>query len=297
MKWHCITFLLIWLLFVHGNTVAQDSGQSQKGYFDIDSDPRAKANDARIMAQSGQSRILVAKAKLALAKGDTSLAIRLLQQAVAAYPDGGESRLRLAYLHAQLKQPDAVIADLKPIVYPPPNVGGGVGAQMTTRMVYVLALLDRGLWQDAATLYNVSVKPGSAWFLPGGGPSHPFPEMQFRPGTADYQDLRGQAHLILGAYPPDYVEPPDQPAYMLAHIKELLRVFPGLTDGRFIYAILLGKMEKFDEARAAFEQASLNALPARKDEIKKAVQAMEERVAELKMYKARESQQAAAPHH
>jgi len=56
-------------------------------------------------------------------------------------------------------------------------------------------------------------------------------------------------------------------------------------------------MEKFDEARAAFERASLNATPARKDEIKKALKAMEERVDQIKAWKAKEAQQAVGQHH
>jgi len=297
MKWRFIAILLICLQFAHGGTFAQDSGKNQKGYFDIDSDPRVKAHDARVMAQSGESRFLVAQAIQALAKGETRSAVGLLQKAITAYPDGGEARLRLAYIHAQLKQADAVIADLKPIVYPPPNVGGGVGAEVTTRMIYVLALLDRGDWQEAASLYNASMKPNLVWWIPGGGPNNPFPEIRFAADTPDFTDLRGLAHLILGACPPVNLEMAEQPSYMLGHIKELLRVFPGSADGRFIYAILLGKMEKFDEARAAFERASLNATPARKDEIKKALKAMEERVDQIKAWKAKEAQQAVGQHH
>jgi len=177
-----------------------------QGGADLTDRVQAQAYDARVHAQSELSRRHVAKAKLALANGETKTAIDLLQQAIVAYPDGEDARVRLAYIHADQKQPNGVIEDLKPMLYPPPNRGGGWGAEITTRMMYVLALLDCGCWEEAANLYNASVKPGAAWSLPGGGPSHTFPEVQFRPDTADYQDLRGLAHLILGAYPPVNLE-------------------------------------------------------------------------------------------
>ncbi|HLJ55294.1 MAG TPA: tetratricopeptide repeat protein, partial [Chthonomonadaceae bacterium] len=114
-----------------------------------------------------------------------------------------------------------------------------------------------------------------------------FPEVHFSKINPDFPGMRAQAHLILGAIQPRYIDFFAAPAYMLLHIEEVLRIFPGSLDARFLKAVLLAKMDRYDEARKAFAVASKNAPKPALDEIKAELGKMERREKLQAAYKAR----------
>ena len=231
----------------------------------------------------------------ALKKEDLRKAAALFAQAVKIDTDNCEARIRLAEIHLKLKQPEAAVADLRWMIEPHADRVLSYGSDPGTRMLYTLALLDSYRWEDAAACYNGSIKPDLTWSLPGSGPEHTFPAVRFEANTPDFPGMRAQAHLILGARQTAFIDCDDTPDYMLPHIEEVLRIFPGSLDARFLKAVLLAKMDRYDEARKAFAVASKNAPKPALDEIKAELAKMEEREALKKAYQAKLAAKPAKP--
>jgi tetratricopeptide (TPR) repeat protein len=274
-----------WLITTSVACFAQDPLQSPKPTDPFENEFRA--NSAKLTSASFESNRIVKQANDDLKRRDVQGARALYMKAISAYAWNGQARLRLAEIDLRLRNPDAAIADLKPIVEPPPNRDPSDGREPTTRMLYVLALLDAFRWEDAVACYEDSVKPGLRWRIPGGEPVHTFASVHFSVTNPDIPGMRAQAHLILGAMQPAYIDQQDAPAYMLPHIREVLRIFPGSLDARFLEAVLLAKMDRFDEARAAFARAEKNAPKAALDEIKAERGKMERREELQAAYKAK----------
>jgi tetratricopeptide (TPR) repeat protein len=216
----------------------------------------------------------LAQARAALKKNDVKKAEVFLTQALSFDRDDGEACLRLAEMHNRAKQPSAVVADLEPIVNPRPGSGSSVGSDISVRMLYVLAQLDCGNWGAAAACYQKSFRIGEEWHLPGGRPRHTFPNVQFSPDNPDVLGLRAQAYLIRGGYSPEFVEEQDKPPYMLENLRQALKYNPKSMDANYLSGFMLAKMERFAEARAAYEKAMRLASKEARPEVKQALDAL-----------------------
>ncbi|MCW3051363.1 MAG: hypothetical protein JWN14_533 [Chthonomonadales bacterium] len=269
-------FIVALLALVMGVASAQEGLQEQtgvrkvKGYGNFESD-QTRAMLAADRIRSQQSFALLGQAKVALKKNDLRKAESLLKQALSFEADNDEACLRLADIHIRAKQPSAIVADLEPIVNPRPGATDSVGNEITTRMLYVLAQLDNGNWEAAAKCYQKGYRPDQKWSLPGGGPDHSFPNLQFSPDNPDVLALRAQAHLMLGGYQPHFVEEEYKPSYMLEHLRQALKYNPKSMDATFLSGFMLAKMERFPEARTAYEKAMRMASKEARPEIQKAL--------------------------
>lgn len=263
----CAAVPLVLLLQVSG---AQ--GAAEGGAFSIPEDAATRAAIERDRARSQQCFLLRSQGVAALKKNDIKKAETLLKQALSFDPTDGEACVRLAEMHMRSKQPEAAVADLEPIVNPRLGSTNSVGSEITTRMLYVLAQLDCGKWGAAAACYEKSFRPDLAWSLPGGGPTHKFPNVRFSPENPDFLGLRAQAHLILGAYQPHYVEQQDRPQYMLDQLREALKYNPRSLDAAYLSGWMLAKMERFPEARAAYEKAMRLVSKEARPEVQQALQ-------------------------
>ena len=225
-------------------------------------------------ARAQQSFLLLGQAKMALKKNDLHKAEALLKEALSFCPDDDEACVRLAELHIRSKQPKLVIADLDPIVNPRPNLISSIGNDVVTRMLYVLAQLDCGNWEAAATCYSKGFRSDLTWNLPGGEPAHTFPNVPFSPDNPDFLGMRAQAHLILGARLPHFITGQDVPPYMLEHLRQALQYNPKSLDATFLSGFMLAQMERFPEARAAYEKALRLASKEARPEVQKALVAL-----------------------
>ena len=229
-----------------------------------DADPAAIASgDAHLH----QSDLLKQQAKEAIKKGEFSKAVPLLEQALRVI-DLSEPRILLADIYIRQGKTDDVLRTLWSMIYPDPHSDSDIGHNVTTRMKYVLALLNKNRWQEAVTVYEesftgvqVTVFGGSKngelpWQLPSDGPVHTVPEMHFSTEYTNYPALTAQAHLILGCRSPMFVESKDKAPYMIDHLQKALKSNRKLLDARFLIGVLLAKMERFTEARSTFEETA-----------------------------------------
>ena len=241
-------------------------------------DPATNAQRDELSARRTAASSLCEEAKNAIKSGDMSNAFSLLQQAVGDDPREDEACILLAYMYAQKGQPEGVITTLNPIVNPPSNFSSSVGNEMSTRMMYVLAQLDRRAWREALACYNKTwhLVPNDGvygggfahkWSLPGDGPHHILPEPRFSPDVPDFAGLRAQAHLILGSGSPLFMEEKDQFPYMLDHLRQVLQIDSNSLDAHFISGWLLRQMERYSEARVAYSHAAQLGSPAVRKEI------------------------------
>ena len=235
-----------------------------------------KGVDARALIAAKDSRLhqcdlLRSQGLAALKKHEVKKAEALFKKALSFEPDDEESCMRLAEIHQSARQPGAVVADLEPLINPPPYTGNSVGTEIATRMMYVLAQLDCGNWEPAAACYEKIPRSNLIWSLPGGGPSHPFPDIQFSPVNPDFLGLRAQAHLILGAYHPHFVEQQDRPQYMLEHLRQVLKMNSKSMDAAYLSGFMLTKMDRFPEARLFYEKAMRLVSKEARPEIQKAL--------------------------
>jgi len=269
MKRHLSLCALALLILVGGGASAQSGTQKVQSGYSGPEDAGTRAAIAAYSERVQQCFQLVGQAKLALKKHDAAKAETLLKQALSFYPEDEEACLRLAEIHMKAKKPEAVVADLDPIVNPSRNI---TWRAISTYMIDVLAQLDSGNWAAAAEAYTKGFRPNQTWSLPGGGPAHTFPDIQFTPDNPDFLGLKAQAHLILGAYQPHYVEEQDKPQYMLEHLTQVLKYNPKSLDATFLSGFMLAKMERFPEARIAYEKAMRLASPEARPEVEKALQ-------------------------
>ena len=265
------------------------SAQDQTG-----ADPvtgRLKDDPARIAAGDAMVRrweLLTKQGKAALKKGDTPAAITLFEHRLTEYPDF-ETSMLLAGIYTGSGKLDDAIRVFRPLIYPGPDGGSYEAHLPTTRMKYVLALLDRGNWAEAAAVYEASFtgdnvrvyrQPTLAdlkWSVPGyRGTAHTLPLKHFSVNDPDYAGLQAQAHLILGAREPQFIPTDDMPKYMLDHLKQALKYDPYSLDAHFISGILLVKMEKFKEARAEFQRTAKLAPDSAQAEIESALKNLDE---------------------
>jgi tetratricopeptide (TPR) repeat protein len=279
MKYLFYLFTIASLVLVLGVAGAQEELQEVtglrkvKGYGNYESDQtRAMLAANRVRFQ--QSFALVGQAKLALKKNEIKKAEVFLKQALSFEPDNDEACLRLAEIHIRSKQPSAVVADLEPIVNPRDGATDSVGSDISVRMLYALAQLDCGNWGAAAACYQKSFRIGEEWHLPGGRPRHTFPNVQFSPDNPDVLGLRAQAYLIRGGYSPEFVEEQDKPPYMLENLRQALKYNPKSMDANYLSGFMLAKMERFAEARAAYEKAMRLASKEARPEVKQALDAL-----------------------
>lgn len=268
-----ICIVILWTL-ASGAVGAQEPQQEGHSSYSGPVDAITLANLEQSRVRGHQADLLRRQALEALKKNETAKAERLFKQALDFDPDDGQSRIHLAYIHIRSKQPKAVIADLGPIVYPRPNYYTSIGSEITTRMMYVLAELDLGNWAEAVDCYEGSSRPGLTWILPGGGPVHTFPNLHFSTDTPDYSGLSAQAHLILGSRVPLLVEEQDRPQYMLDHLRQTLRNNPNSLDATYLSGFMLAKMERFTEARTAFDKAMRLAPTETRPEVQQALQTL-----------------------
>jgi tetratricopeptide (TPR) repeat protein len=119
--------------------------------------------------------------------------------------------------------------------------------------------------------------------------------VHFSVENPDFADLQAQAHLILGCREPLFSEYEDRVPYMLAHLKQAIKYDRFSLDAHFLSGILLAKLERFDEARAAFKLAAGLAPAEAKPEIAAALKDLQVQEAQKKAKDAiKAAQQAAA---
>ena len=242
--------------------------------FNLPEDAATRAADAKQYARYQQCFLLRKQGVAALKKNEVKKAETLFKQALSFDPTDGETCVRLAEIHLRARQPAAAVADLEPIVNPAPDSTISLGTEITTRMLYVLAQLDCRNWGAAAECYLKIPRSELIWSLPGGGPTHPFPNVEFTPENPDFLGMRAQAHLILGASQPHFVEQQDRPAYMLEHLRQALKYDPRSLDATYLCGFMLAKMERFPEARTAYEKAMRMASKEARPEIQQSLDAL-----------------------
>jgi len=226
---------------------------------------------------------LILQWKQAFQKDEPDKAIAPLEHAARMAIDG-EPNVVLANIYSQAKRWDDVIRVLRPLIYPSPTNYESEGHYPTTRMLFVLAVLEKGNWSEAATVYEQSFTGvqitmyGQSsleklkWLIPGyQGMTHNLPPKHFSVNDPDYTGLQAQAHLILGSRNPEFVTLEDMPKYMLDHLKQSLKYDPESLDAHFISGVLLDKLGKFSEARIEFQQTANRAPETLQAEIKTAL--------------------------
>jgi tetratricopeptide (TPR) repeat protein len=270
---YCAVIMLVAILLI-GAAGAQIASQDGLSSFSAPDSPRTLQAIAEYRVRLQQCNLLLNQARAAIKKDEQLKAEGLLKQALKLDPDNGEVRVRMAEMHIRSKQPSAVVTDLEPIVNPRPNFSTSVGSDISVRMLYVLAQLDCGNWGAAAACYQKSVRPDEAWLLPGGGPAHAFPSVQFSLENPDFLGMRAQAYLIRGGYSPEFVEEKDKPPYLLENLRQALKYNPKSLDAHYLSGFMLAKMERFAEARAAFGKALRLASKEARPEVQKALDAL-----------------------
>jgi tetratricopeptide (TPR) repeat protein len=271
------------LSVANAQSVQQDGNSGYNG----PEDAGTRAAMAQLRERLHQCHLLLIQARATIKKNELIKAEGLLKQALSLNPDNGEARVRLAEMHIRSRQPSAVVADLEPIVNPRPNFHNSVGSDVSVCMLYVLAQIDCGNWAPAEDCYQKTFRPELTWHLPGGGPEHTFPDVQFSPDNPDFSGLRAQAYLIRGASSPEFVEEKDQPPYMLENLRQALKYNPRSLDANYLSGFMLVKMERFPEARAAFDKAMRMASKEARPEVKQALEALKVKEDAKREYEAR----------
>ena len=280
---------VFWLLSAVTLMCAARQTQAQ-----VNSGPRPLVKDpdaflAAEKARSKQGDAFRRQAEEMISKGNLTAAVPLLLQSLQADDNSG-ARIYLADIYIRWNRPKDVLEMLRPIVYPPNNISYSDGQDITTRMKYVLALLDTKEWPEAATLYEQSVSLHTQsqgllkWYMKGygigaGDQEHTLAIAHFSPEAEDVPGLRAQAHLILGTRSTSFLtleklEDTLLP-YQLDHVQQALKINPRSQEAQFIQGRLLMEMKRYAEARAVFSrlaqtspreaQAEINATVARMD--------------------------------
>ena len=248
-----------------------------------------EAFDADIKARLAKASDL-RKQAIALANNkEYAKAVPLFQQAIETFPPEPDCSARLAYIYEKWKQPQNIVNVLRPILYP---VGFNSSTQNDQRvqMLYVLALLDTGKWEEAATFYEKKVTTPPRWGVPcygvgAGGKDHNVPNVHFDPDIVNVPGLRAQAHLILGTRAPydwDYSSVNAIYTYELDHLQQALQSDRRCVDAQFLIGVIQSELLHFDEAKIAFDK-TLKLVPREaKPEIEAAIKKMKEREANYK---------------
>ena len=243
------------------------------------SDPVAIAAYEARMREADNLRIA---GEQALKKGEKAKAIALLLQALKIDANQAPASLLLADIYIKDNRPADVLAILKPVIYAPYGMGSSADTTVEWHMKYILALLDMRRWEEAATLYEKIIGYGPEGRagnlrcdIPGyASGQHSLPDVHFSPDYADEPGLRAQAHLLLGTRQPTFglatwdnkITLP----YLLDHLKQALKSSRNSLDAQFLIAVVLGRMERYEEARKAFAIVTKNAPREARPEIKAA---------------------------
>ena len=304
-----LTLLLV--LSVSGTAGAQDAEQKRlreanhlnEGSIDTEK------GIAEVRARIRRADALRREAEGYIRKERLQQAAVLLQQSLQIDADSFESMELLADIYITWHRPNDVLQTLRPILYPPSNTSYSDTWDERLRMKYVLALLDTGKWEEAANVYEELMRQQQkslgkplTWSIPGYGldfthdgvdfqlKAHTLPELHFRADSPDEPALRAQAHLILGSRPPQHVDPTIHQRqhfeYMLDQLQQALKSERRNLDAQFLSGVLLGKLGRFTEARAAFAKAALLAPREAQPEIKDALARIKAYEESKKLYEA-----------
>ena len=235
----------------------------------------ADARRAAGYAQLRQYNIWWKQAEAFLLKKEVAKALPLLQKAYASEPTLSSVNELLADIYHQQKRPEDVLNVLRTVVYTQryftTSATGQetiVTGQETTQMKYALALLDTGQWEEAVALYTKCVPAPLHWEVPGyghgnGGQDHTLPDVHFSPDVSDMPALRAQIHLILGSRQPQFgvasLDEKEGLLYMLDHLQQTLKNDRNSLDAQFLMAVVLGNLERYEEAKKAFALVAKNA--------------------------------------
>ena len=228
----------------------------------------ADARRAAGYAQLRQYSIWCNEAKAFLLKKEVAKALPLLQKAYASDPNLFVVNELLADIYNQQKRPEDVLNVLRPVVYTQGYFTAIVTGQETTQMKYALALLDTGHWEEAVALYTKCVPAPLHWEVPGyghgnGGQDHTLPDVHFSPDVSDMPALRAQIHLILGSRQPQFgvasLDEKEGWLYMLDHLQHALKNDRNSLDAQFLVGVVLGNLERYEEAKKAFALVAKNA--------------------------------------
>ena len=220
-------------------------------------------------------------------------AIEVLEKMLTIEDYFSEDRIELADLYTSSHKPDDVIRILRPVVHHGPYSEGGYGAEPAVRMLYVLALLGTREWEEAAAVYEPTINSNLHWQLVGRGPDHALPNIHFNVNAPDYEAMRAQAHLILGARLPissNYATGAEDVSnqereYMLDHLKQSIKYNAQSHDAHFVSGLLLKKLGTLsDEARKELSSAARYAPDEAQPEIKAALQDLKAREDNQKIY-------------
>ena len=265
--------------------------------------PEAEAFVAAQNVRAQQIYLLQRDAEKAIQKGDLVRAAPLLQQALQVEPNDADCRDLLADIYIQWNRPNDVLQTLRPRVYYSGRDMFNIGLDEVTAMKYVLALLDTGKWTEATTIYEQVIQQKQknnkgknltwdmlSYRINFNLKEHTLPDAHFSPDIPDEPGLRAQAHLILGSRLPLHVDPNINKRkhieYMLDHLQQALKSDRRCLDAQFLSGVLLGTLERFAEARAAFAKAALLAPREAQPEIRDALAKMKEYEASKKLYDA-----------
>lgn len=214
-----------------------------------------------------KSEELKNEAKDLLQQGNISKAIPLLEQRLPLFAND-EDRILLADLYSRQGKPDEVIRVMHSVIYPDPHIVTYASKDPSARMLYVLALIDKGKWEEAVAVYEPTIHSNPRWQLPGGGSQHTFPSVHFDSHVADSTAMRAQAHLIIGASLSLCIETEEnQLPYMLDHLKQSLKYNAESPDAHFLSGLLLTKLNRFHQARKEFNSAAKYASDTAQPEI------------------------------
>ena len=262
------------------------SNSTAKAQIHNGNSPLVKDPDAFIAAEQAYNREIDALRKKAasfISKREIVKAIPILKQILLEEDASEDSRVMLADIYSRWNRPNDTAQVLQPMYDSAKRHYGSVQGDVVTRMKYVLALLDTGKWEDAAKMYEQSVPEPLPWMVPPVGMRfnlklHTLPSPHFSPDIVDGPGLRAQAHLILGTQEASYMSldklQDNTLSYLLDHLQQAIKSDRRNVDAHFLRAVLLAKMDRFDEARAAFEQTTKLAPREAKPEIKIALDAL-----------------------
>ncbi len=285
MKW---LFGILVVLFLFGSS--KTNAQYMANPEELDRKVRAlnAANDKR----SAETSRLNKEALAFIKKQQYSKALPLMLQSIKVNPNHGVTIELLVTCYVGLKRPGDVIDVLKPLVYTLPNAVNPYGFETQTRMIYVLALLDTGNWEEAASVYEQWIKTPPRWAVPcygvgNGGKEHTVPDVHFDPNISNVPGLRAQAHLILGTRAPylgNILSSEECEVYMLDHLQQALQSDRRCLDAQFLSGVILNDLNRFDEARVAFAKALKLAPRETKPEIETAIASMNTRETTYKAF-------------
>ena len=253
-----------------------------------DADERRAAENAQLR----QYNIWWKQAEGFLIKKETAKALPLLKKANELYPFLDVNVL-LADIYNQQNRPEDVLRVLRPAVYTQGFFTASVTGDVTTQMKYALALLDTGKWEEAVALYTKCVPEPLHWSVPGYGngnigQDHTLPNVHFSPEIFNEPGLRTQAHLILGSrFPQNGVATLDEKEgllYMLAHLQQALKSERNSLDAQFLIAVVLGNLERYEEAKKAFAVVAKNAPREARPEIMAALAQLDVKAKTKRVY-------------